>query len=349
MAEQELAAEAAGAAEALREAEAEEDVAAARDGLAHAEAALAAARWAEQERTTQLPTPAPLPPLSAEDVEFFVREGYLIKRGALDAAQCAAARDALWAGNTSSFIQRDAPASHVGPVREEDENHDMMNYRRGDQWRLRGMCSTPLVLDLFPRRCKPWFEQLLGEGEVVEPVVGSRRGWNNWGGYETRGVYCVLPTSTADPIFASTGAAMDDGADAAAQTPADLAERRRAELARGLKGAHVDPQPSHMVVACYIDEVPEGGGGFCIFPRSHREFYARDPVRPPPTPRHPAASLTHRVSPSRPSRTWAAPPGTTPTRSAPRPTRPPPTRCPSSATHASSRRCWMRLRRSRRR
>jgi hypothetical protein len=47
--------------------------------------------------TTSLP-----PPLSAEEVAFFVKEGWLLKRGVLDPAQCAAARDALWSANTSS-------------------------------------------------------------------------------------------------------------------------------------------------------------------------------------------------------------------------------------------------------
>lgn len=74
-----------------------------------------------------------------------------------------------------------------------------------------------------------WFEQLLGEGEVVQPFEGSRRGWNNWGGYETRGVYCVLPT---------------------AQKKAETEAERQAELARGAGSAHCDPQPSSMVVAC---------------------------------------------------------------------------------------------------
>ena len=93
----------------------------------------------------------PLPPLlSAAELEFFVREGYLIKRGALDAAQCALARDRMWEKNNSSVLQRDDPSSWFGPIRQEDESTDMMNHRKGDQWRLRDMCSTPLVLDLFP-------------------------------------------------------------------------------------------------------------------------------------------------------------------------------------------------------
>ena len=93
--------------------------------------------------------PTSPPPLSADDLSFFVREGYLIKRGVLDPSQCAAARDALWAANASSVLRRDAPGSWR-PIAADDESTDMMNYRKGDQWRLRGMCSTSLVLDMFP-------------------------------------------------------------------------------------------------------------------------------------------------------------------------------------------------------
>jgi hypothetical protein len=132
----------------------------------------------------------------------------------------------------------------------------------------------------------PWLEQLLGKDEVVQPAEGSRRGWNNWGGYETRGVYNVLPASAATTD----------------SSPASRAAAQRESMLSGVGGAHVDPQPSHMVCACYIDEVPEGGGGFCIFPGiptpteivdsylisieifklifagagSHNEFYVRD-------------------------------------------------------------------------
>jgi hypothetical protein len=93
--------------------------------------------------------PTSPPPLSADDLSFFVREGYLIKRGVLDPSQCAAARDALWAANASSVLRRDAPDSWR-PIAADDESTDMMNYRKADQWRLRGMCSTSLVLDMFP-------------------------------------------------------------------------------------------------------------------------------------------------------------------------------------------------------
>ena len=42
--------------------------------------------------------------------------------------------------------------------------------------------------------------------------------------------------------------------------------KEMAEAARG--GAHMDPEPVHLVVSGYVDEVPQGGGGFAVFPGS---------------------------------------------------------------------------------
>ena len=70
-------------------------------------------------------------------------------------------------------------SSWRAPIPAADENvGDMMDYRRGNQWRLRGLCSTDQVLDMFPRRLRPWFEQLLGAGAVVEPQVKWANGSN---------------------------------------------------------------------------------------------------------------------------------------------------------------------------
>ena len=92
-------------------------------------------------------------------------KGHIKKRGAEDLEAIEPVFD------PNAFQQAHQDNKHEHFMLPEDENHDMMNYRRGDQWRLRGMCSTPLVLDLFPRRCLPWFEQLLGEGEGTRPGI----------------------------------------------------------------------------------------------------------------------------------------------------------------------------------
>ena len=216
-----------------------------------------------QVRRGQLPGMAALPPLTAEEISTFKTLGFLVKRNVLSQELCAKARDRLWAGNTSSFLRRDDPSTW-GVLPEEDRvsTPDGLNDRTA-QWRLRELSGDADLIELLPRRVFPWCEQLLGEGEVVEPEVTSSpedpdprgkrlRGWPVWGGYELRGLYCNLPTEhTPD-------------------SPTMAAAARQ--------GAHIDPEPMHCVVSGYIDDVPKGGGGLALFPGSHRLLYNAEPA-----------------------------------------------------------------------
>ena len=208
---------------------------------------------------------AALPALSTEEIQEFVTNGFVVKRNILDPKLCAAARDRLWAGNTSSHLRRDDPETWINGIPETDRQStpDGMNDRTGSYaWRLRELSGDEDMIDLLPRRVFPWFEQLLSEGEVVAPEVsssvadpdprGSRlRGWPVWGGKELRGLYCVLPQERAN------------------SSPA-MADAARA-------GAHIDPEPVHLAVSGYIDKVPQGGGGIALFPGSHRLLYEAEP------------------------------------------------------------------------
>ena len=203
--------------------------------------------------------------LSKEEIQEFITSGFIVKRKILDPELCAAARDRLWAGNTSSHLRRDDPATWLNGVPEADRQStpDGLNDRTGNYgWRLRELSGDEDMIDLLPRRVFPWFEQLLGEGEVVTPEVsssaadpdprGSRlRGWPVWGGKELRGIYCVLPQERTS-------------------SPPSLADAARAS-------AHIDPEPMHMVVSGYVDKVPQGGGGIALFPGSHRLLYEAEP------------------------------------------------------------------------
>ena len=145
-------------------------------------------------------------------------------------------------------------------------------------------------------------------GGVIEPREGSRRGWNNWGGFETRGIYCVLPTvqatqalgespanAAAETVGVPCSSSISSMVESANGTDTDTSgstssrstiSQRGRQILQGHNGsqfvgnnfesAHVDPQPSKMVIACYLDDVPERGGGFCIFPRSHHALYEQD-------------------------------------------------------------------------
>ena len=206
---------------------------------------------------------AVLPSLTTEEIQQFIKNGFFFKRNILDPKLCAVARDRLWAGNNSSHLRREDPKTWTNGIPEADRQstHDGMNDRTGDYaWRLRELSGDEDMIDLLPRRVFPWFEQLLGE--VVTPEVssssadpdprGSRlRGWPVWGGKELRGIYCVLPKQRT-----SSSPSMADAARA---------------------GAHIDPEPVHLVVSGYIDKVPQGGGGIALFPGSHRLLYEAEP------------------------------------------------------------------------
>lgn len=212
--------------------------------------------------------------------------GFLVKRKVLDLELCEKARDRLWAGNTSAYLKRDDATTHIGPLPEEDRvsTLDGLNDRT-DQWRLRELSGDFDMIELLPRRVFPWLEQLLGKEEVVEPVVSSSvsdpdprgkrlRGWPVWGGRELRGLYCNLPVE---------------------RTPES---RSWQDAARA--GAHIDPEPMHLVVSGYVDDVPEGGGGLALFPGSHRLLYEAVPesvdlahysILHPPHPEHGSAAF----------------------------------------------------------
>jgi hypothetical protein len=42
-------------------------------------------------------------------------------------------------------------------------------------------------------------------------------------------------------------------------------------------GAHIDPEPMHLVASGYVDKVPKDGGGIALFPGSHRLLYEAEP------------------------------------------------------------------------
>jgi hypothetical protein len=166
--------------------------------------------------------------LSSDEMRFFKREGYLIKRGVLDLELMARARERLWVGAPPS-LRREDPASWVGPIAAGDESEDKGNYRRGFRWQYREPGSEAWMVRLLASEPRVWgmAEQLLGAGQLVPPE-------------RIRGIYCTLPYGER-PIPPAT--------------------------------CHVDAHPFHMGVVGYIDDVEPGGGGFAVWPGSHRRFY----------------------------------------------------------------------------
>ena len=78
------------------------------------------------------------------------------------------ARARLWDGAPPGR-RRDDPATWVGPFREDEENADRDNHRRGFRWNFREPGGEPWMVRLLATEPKVWAmaEQMLGEGQLV--------------------------------------------------------------------------------------------------------------------------------------------------------------------------------------
>ena len=125
--------------------------------------------------------------LTTDEMRFFKRNGYLIKRGVLDPALLERARTRLWDGAPPGR-RRDAPDTWVGPFREDEENPDGANHRRGFRWNFREPGGEEWMVRLLATDPKVWAmaEQMLGKGQLVQPE-------------RIRGIYCTLPYGDHPP------------------------------------------------------------------------------------------------------------------------------------------------------
>ena len=137
-----------------------------------------------------------LPALSAAELSFFRREGYLIKPAVLLPELCAQVRDRLWQENKTRKLQRNDPQSWVAPFPEDDQSRDGDNFFWNRRWQVRSLGGEPVLMDLLPNRCAHIAEQLLGYGGFIDPravastvPVSDRTG----PGQRCRGIYCTLP------------------------------------------------------------------------------------------------------------------------------------------------------------
>ena len=166
--------------------------------------------------------------LTVEEMRFFKREGYLIKRGVMDAALMARARQQIWDRATPS-MQRDNPSTWVGPVKEEEVVEDDQLLAKNYRWHNYAMGAQDWVIEMLATNARVFgmAEQLLGKCQVVVPE-------------SIRGIYCTLP-------YADHSIDHND--------------------------CHTDGHPFQLGIVGYIDDVEPGGGGFRVWPGSHRPLY----------------------------------------------------------------------------
>jgi hypothetical protein len=197
--------------------------------------------------------------LTQEQIGFFKHTGYLLVPGAMDSALCAQAREEMWAAlPADATLDRADLSTHVGPFIDADRSEDSLMVRDGYRWLNRTLGVSQTVVDLiYSESICAMADQLLG-GSLRQAVVGgSAMGSQGpaWPGGPTdpavanegaRGVYCTLPYGD-----------QPQQADA----------------------CHTDGHPFQLGVVGLIDDTPEGGGAFKVWPRSHERLYSTFKLR----------------------------------------------------------------------
>jgi len=191
--------------------------------------------------------------LNPEQIAFFKTNGYLLVPGAMDTALCARVRDMMWAAlPAGSNLNREDARTHVGPFAADERSTDSIHTREGYRWLNRALGVTQEVIDLiYSEGISAMAEQLLGSPLNQALVNGTPMGSRGpaWPGGPTdpadgtegaRGVYCTLPYG---------------------------------DRPREPDACHTDGHPFQLGVVGLLDDIPEQGGAFKVWPRSHSRLY----------------------------------------------------------------------------
>jgi hypothetical protein len=194
--------------------------------------------------------------LSSEELCFFKKYGYLIKRKAVDVALCRRAVDRMWETAPEHLDRHDPGTWRAIP--EDQSSDDPLLVKVGTRWQLRAASTEETLLDVaFNDQLILWAEQLLGEDSLRSPVVDGRP-MGSWGpawpggpvdpqlGEGVRGIYATLPSPP--------GQKLEDH-------------------------LHTDGHPFHLGLVCLLEDNPPDGGSFKIWPGSHKRFYPLFPMQ----------------------------------------------------------------------
>ena len=199
--------------------------------------------------------------LSEAELCFFKAYGYLIKRGAVPLALCNAALDRMWESAPAS-IRRNDPSTWK-PIAAPESSADALLVKQGTRWQLRAASTEAALIDVaYNAQLVTWAEQLLGAGTLRAPTVGGKP-MGSWGpawpggpvdpqlGEGVRGIYATLPV---DPASTASSTALEDH-------------------------LHTDGHPFHLGLVVLLEENLPNGGGFKVWPSSHRRFYPLFPLQ----------------------------------------------------------------------
>ena len=189
--------------------------------------------------------------LAREEIEFFVENGFLIKKNliqdddlmdrALTTAWNNVIKHAPLSDSSLDSLSRDDPQSWFDPCWEKTPPPATSGFYEGRQRfvydrstvKLHDIGHLQVFLDLLPNNAK------------VRHVAKQLLGPNLRASKRTRGVYALFPRREA----------------------ATLSE---VDLSGNMLGPHSDRVCQQLNLCTYLDEVPPRGGGFTVYPGSHK-------------------------------------------------------------------------------
>ena len=197
--------------------------------------------------------------LNKEQISFFKANGYLLLPGVMDRELCARVLQAMWQSlPANSGMYQDRRSTHVGPFSEALQSADSLHTRMGYRWLNRHLGVTEDVVNLiYSDSICAMAQQLLG-GQLRQVITDGEPMGNRgpaWPGGPTdpalgvdaaRGVYCTLPYG---------------------------------DKPRERDACHTDGHPFQLGVVGLIDDSPEDGGAFKVWPGSHRSLYSTFALR----------------------------------------------------------------------
>lgn len=194
--------------------------------------------------------------LSNEELSFFKKYGYLVKRKGATAEQCQQVLDLMWTSAPTN-LKRNDPSSW-GPIPQEMESADPLLIQQGCRWQYRAAATDPLLIELvFGEQMRSWAEDMLGENSLRPPVVGGTP-MGSWGS--------AWPNGPVDPQFG-------EGVRGIYATLPEKSETRKPD------SMHTDGHPFHLGVVILLEDNPPDGGNFKVWPGSHQRFYPLFPMQ----------------------------------------------------------------------
>ncbi|MCZ6869759.1 MAG: phytanoyl-CoA dioxygenase family protein [Gammaproteobacteria bacterium] len=192
--------------------------------------------------------------VSKAEMDFFMKNGFFVKKGLLDPLKLAPALDQIWAHllervpvleGSGWELSREDSATWMNPQWAPMPPHPTSGPYQGRQpiehmgriVKLHDVGDADYLLDLLPndQSVRAVAEVLLGED--LRPSV------------RMRGVYAVFPT----------------------KDPADPSGKRR--LSGASLGPHTDQVCQQLNAAAYLDDVSPRSGGFTVYPGSHKRMF----------------------------------------------------------------------------